>query len=131
MEENYILAKNIAKIKVGEENLFYPLFVLCIYGLLCKFHKYKKIVEDVFLDTIIVIGDKTVNQMMRDEGLEPSEFFGSELGDVLPNDKEQANFSRGISISGNNYVLCYGKELVNEKKIHIYFVLKMVQMRHL
>lgn len=115
MEENYILAKDIAKVKVGEESLFYPLFVLCIYGLLCKFHKYKEIVEDVFLDTIILIGDKTVNQMMRDEGLDPSEYLGSELGDVLPDDKEKANFSRGISISGINYVLCHRKEWVNEK----------------
>lgn len=124
MEENYILAKNIAKIKVGEENLFYPLFVLCIYGLLCKFPKYKKIVEDVFLDTVILIGDKTVNQMMRDEGLDPSEFFGLELGDVLPNDKEKTNFSRGISISGNNYVLNYEKEFVNKKKDSYIFCTK-------
>lgn len=124
MEENYILAKNIAKVKVGEESLFYPLFVLCIYGLLCKFHKYREIVEDVFLDTIILIDDKTVNQMMRDEGLDPSEYLGSELGDVMPDDKEEVSFIRGISISGNNYVLCHGKEWIDEKSDSYIFCTK-------
>lgn len=115
MEENYILAKDVAKIKVSEDNLFYPLFVLCIYGLLCKYKDFKQTVVDVFLDTIIIIGDNTVNEMMRNEGLDPSEYFGSDLGDEVPSDKEYSNFIRGISISGNNYVLHNKREFVNEK----------------
>lgn len=112
--ENYVLAKKIAYDKVGEDSKFYPLFVLCIYGLLCKYQKYKKEVEEIILDTIILIDNKSVNKIMRDAGLNPDEYFGSELGDVCPDDYENSNFYRGISIPGDNYVT-NGEEFVNEK----------------
>lgn len=112
--ENYVLAKKIASDKVGEDSKFYPLFVLCIYGLLCKYQKYKKEVKEVFLDTIILIDNKSVNNIMREAGLNPCEYFGSELGDVCPDDYENSNFYRGISIPGDNYVT-NGEEFINEK----------------
>lgn len=114
MEENYILAKRIVSSRFKSEDDFYPFFVLCVYGVLSSYSDSKEIIEILFLNMDIFIKDDHVNKIMRDNGFDPEDYYGSDI-DEDTDDIE--DFTFGLSIIGHNYSLnSSGKEFIYEKE---------------
>lgn len=109
MNDDYILAKEIVNERFDIEERQYPLFFLCVYGLLRKFKKYKNLVKEVFLETTILIGNKSIGEILLENGMNPEDFFG------FDEDEENNNITQGVSTAGNNFVLIDGEQFVNEK----------------
>lgn len=111
MMEDYILAKKIVETRFSQDDNFYPFFVLCIYSLLIVYQDHKDIIEEVFSELDIFIGNDTVHNIMRDNGIEPDDYYGHD--DEA--DAEHNITSYGVSSAGHNYYLKDRKEFVDEK----------------
>lgn len=112
MEEDYILAKDLALKIANEDEVMYPFFVLGIYGIIRVFNKHKDIVEEIIEKVDIFIDNKPINEIMRNNGINPDEYFGNDTGDSI---EEGEVCSYAVSSNGHNYILCNGEEFVDEK----------------
>lgn len=112
MEEDYILAKRLASKIACEDEEIYPFFVLGIYGILRVFKENKDIVEDIIDKVDIYIDNKPINEIMRNNGYSPDEYFGSDTGDTI---EEGEVCSYAVSSNGHNYILCNDEEFVDDK----------------
>lgn len=98
MEENYILAKKIVSKRFEENHEFYSFFVLAIYGVLSVFKNYKDLVCEIFDEVLILIGNKSVVEIMEDNGISVDEIFGIEA------DCEEICQTQAISKGRNEYI---------------------------
>lgn len=94
MEENYLLAKKIVSKRFDEDNKFYPFFVLAIYGELTVFKNYKDFIEEIFDNVLIIISNKTINNTMLENNLDPEAFFNND------NSNEEIYKTEAISYCG-------------------------------
>ena len=53
MEEMYVLARNTVSMKLSPDDEMFPLYVVGLYCLLCKYHRYRNNVLIAFFNTDI------------------------------------------------------------------------------
>ncbi|MBR2828216.1 MAG: hypothetical protein IKE70_03195 [Bacilli bacterium] len=85
MIENYKKAYELTQIKFKKEDSSFPMIVLSLYGLLSKYQEYQDLVEKVFLETNIWIENKSVEMILKEKGIDSSNFYEEEKDYYLEN----------------------------------------------
>lgn len=69
MIENYKKAYQLARKKYKTEDISFPMIVLSLYGLLTKYSNNQNLVEKVFLETNIWIGEESVEEILEEKDI--------------------------------------------------------------
>ena len=110
MEEMYLFAKKIVDKKFDKSNCFYYMYICSLFGLLMKYPDYKDLIRDVFINTRIIIEDKTVLEIQDEYDLQ---LIKQEELDVQDAD---VCINHGVSDLGFGVSLTNGKlEITDEK----------------
>lgn len=122
--DNYKLAVETVSKRFDKEDIYYSVFVLCLYGLLNVFDDYKDIVLDIFLKVNILIDNKKIIDILNDNEFNTSTYFG------LADDNDDF-MTCGISSNGINYEFDGEKFLLDEDVSFIAISLIDMDINHL
>lgn len=109
MITNYIKAKEIVKQKYNENDPYYPMLVVVLYGLLNKYQEHN-LIKDLFLKTDIYIESGEINEILKRHEIEAeieedslyTTYGGSNQGNLVYQD-EKGNITFEKE---NPYIVC-------------------------
>ena len=70
MEGLYLYAKKMVELKYPNGHEYKEMFIVGLYGLLCKYKKYHKIIWMIFMQMENYIEDKSLNEIIDENNLE-------------------------------------------------------------
>ncbi len=93
----YFLAKEIVLKKIKEDNEYYPMMVLSLYGVLKKFPEEVDLIQEVFLKTDIYIEDYPISQILKNHEITCFDYDEEDENDI--------NTIYGISSYNHNFMM--------------------------